>query len=63
MNSVRSRVAQSVLCLNTNWTTRVLSPREEDFSHNLSVQASSYSLGTEGYFHWVKEQPGCDADR
>jgi hypothetical protein len=70
-NSVRtrSRVAQAVQCLTTDWTAGVRSPTEaEDFSSNLCVQTgsgahpASCTVGTGGSFPEGKARPGRDAD-
>jgi hypothetical protein len=60
-----SRVAQSVQCLTTDWTTGVRSPTEaEDVSYNLCVQNGSgaqpapYTMGTGGSFPGDKARSG-----
>jgi hypothetical protein len=67
-----SRVAQSLCCLATDWTTgrsRFDSrQRRKDFSCNLCVQTGSGAhptscpMGTGGPFPGAKAQPGRDAD-
>jgi single-stranded DNA-binding protein len=68
-NLAVSRVAQSVQCLTTDWTTGVRSPTEaEDFSSKLGVHTSSgahpasYTMGTGGSFPGGEARPGRDAD-
>jgi hypothetical protein len=65
----RSRVAQSVQCLTTDWTDCVRSPtKAEDFSSNLCFQTGSgahpvsCTMGTGGSFPGGKGRPGRDAD-
>jgi hypothetical protein len=62
-------VAQSVLCLTTDWMTGVWSQTEaEGVSSSLCVQTgsgthpASYPMGTGGPFPGGKARPGCDAD-
>jgi hypothetical protein len=62
-------VAQSVLCLTTDWTPGVRSPTEaENFSCSLCVQTgsgahpASYTMGAGGPFPESKARPGRDAD-
>jgi hypothetical protein len=67
-----SRVAQSVYCLTTGWTTgrSGFDPRQrrEDFSYSLCVQTGSGNhlascpMGTGGPFSGAKARPGRDAD-
>jgi hypothetical protein len=64
-----SGVAQSVLCLTTDWTSGVRSPAEaNDFSSSLCVQTSSeahppsYTMGTGGPSPGSKAWPGRGAD-
>jgi hypothetical protein len=66
---VGARVAQSVLCLTTDWTTGVQSPTEaEDFSSSFCIltgsgaHPASFTMGTGGPFPGGKAQPGRDAD-
>jgi hypothetical protein len=65
----RNRVAQSVQCLTTDWTTRVRSlAGAKNFScsllcsHRLWGQPSLLYNGYRGSFHWGKARPGRDAD-
>jgi hypothetical protein len=62
-------VAQSVLCLTTDWTTGVRSLTEaEDFSSIQCIQTgsgahpASYPMGTGGPFTGSKARPGRDDD-
>jgi hypothetical protein len=62
-------VAQSVMCLTTDWTTGVGSPtKAEDFSSSLCIQTGSGAypascpMGTGGPFPGGKARPGRDAD-
>jgi hypothetical protein len=62
-------VAQSVVCLTTDWTNGVRSPTEaEDFSSSLCVQIGSGAhpascpMGTGGPFPGGKVRQGRDAD-
>jgi hypothetical protein len=67
-----SRVAQTVQCLATSWTTEQsrFDPRQwrEDFYFSLYVQngsgslPASYTMGTGGPFFGAKARPGRDAD-
>jgi hypothetical protein len=67
-----SRVAQSVYCLATGWTTgrSRFDPQQKrkDFSSSLCVQTgsgvnpASCTMGTGGPFPWAKARPGRDAD-
>jgi hypothetical protein len=67
-----SRVAQSVQCLATGWTTwrSRFDPlqRQNDFSSSLCVQTgsgahpASCTMGTEGPSPRAKARPGCDTD-
>jgi hypothetical protein len=64
-----SRVAQSVQCLTTDWTTGVRTPtKAEDFSSNLCVKTdsgahpASCTMGTGGSFPGGKARPGRGAD-
>jgi hypothetical protein len=65
----KSRVAQSVQCLTTDWTAGVRSATEaEDFSSSLCVQPGSEAhpvscaMGIGGSFPKGKARPGRDAD-
>jgi hypothetical protein len=70
LNILSARVAQSVYCLTTNWTTGVRSPTEAEdfFFSSLCVQTGSGAhpascvMGTVGPFPGGKVQPGHDAD-
>jgi hypothetical protein len=64
-----SRVAQSIQCLTTDWTSGVRSSTEaEDFSSNLCVHTgsgdhpASCTMGTGDSFRGGKARPGRDAD-
>jgi hypothetical protein len=64
-----ARVAHSVLCLTTDWTTGVRSPAgEKDFSPSTCVQTgsgahpASCTMGTWGALPGVKRGQGRDAD-
>jgi hypothetical protein len=68
-NSEVSEVAQSVLCVTTDWTNGVRSPSEaKDFSSSLSTQTGSEAhpascpMGTVCPFPGAKARPGRDAD-
>jgi hypothetical protein len=64
-----SRVAQSVQCMTTGWTTGVQSPAgAKDFSSSLCVKtvsgahSASCTMGTGGPFPKGKARLGSDAD-